>query len=542
MSPKPSPLIEGAGTMNTDFDVAIAGAGPVGLLIANFLGQRGIRTVILEQLPELIDYPRGVGIDDETLRTIQAAGLIDSVMEHVTPNQFMHFTSSSGRIFASLQPTTDEFGFPRRNSFIQPLVDKVLADGLKRYPCVDLRFGQEVAAFEQDDDRVSIQLTGGQPPLTARYLVACDGGNSLIRRSLGIKFEGRTAANRWIVVDIANDPLGAPDSFLHGRPSRPYVSIALPHGLRRFEFMLFDGEAPDDVVSDEMLRSLLQPLIARPDDIDLIRARVYRHNGRLAERFRDGRIILAGDAAHIMPVWQGQGYNSGVRDAFNLAWKLALVVDNKANDSLLDTYGAERREHARAMISLSEAAGVIFSPTNRIVAKCRDTLVRLIGIIPSIRSYFLEMRFKPMPRYKEGALFYPQGYADNSAVGRMFIQPLVDRAEGPVKLDQVLGNGFALLAWGVDPRRWLDDQALRIVEDLGIKIISAVPTTQAAFERKRSDLEIVGDHQGRLKTWFGLQNRAVVLLRPDRFVAAISSPQEVSQAITEFARIASIKS
>ncbi len=527
--------------MHTDFDVAIAGAGPVGLLIANFLGQRGIRTVILEQLPELIDYPRGVGIDDETLRTIQAAGLIDSVMEHVTPNQIMHFTSSSGRIFASLQPTTDEFGFPRRNSFIQPLVDKVLADGLKRYPCVDLRFGQEVAAFEQDDDRVSIQFTGGQPPLTARYLVACDGGNSLIRRSLGIKFEGRTAANRWIVVDIANDPLGAPDSFLHGRPSRPYVSIALPHGLRRFEFMLFDGEAPDDVVSDEMLHSLLQPLIARPDDIDLIRARVYRHNGRLAERFRDGRIILAGDAAHIMPVWQGQGYNSGVRDAFNLAWKLALVVDNKANDSLLDTYGAERREHARAMISLSEAAGVIFSPTNRIVAKFRDALVRFIGIIPSIRSYFLEMRFKPMPRYKEGALFYQQGYADNSAVGRMFIQPLVDRAEGPVKLDQVLGNGFALLAWGVDPRRWLDDQALRIVEDLGIKIISAVPSTQAAFERKRSDLEIVGDHQGRLKTWFGLQNRAVVLLRPDRFVAAISSPQEVSHAIKEFARIASIK-
>jgi 3-(3-hydroxy-phenyl)propionate hydroxylase len=527
--------------MNTDFDVAIAGAGPVGLLIANFLGQRGIRTVILEQLPELIDYPRGVGIDDETLRTIQAAGLIDSVMEHVTPNQIMHFTSSSGRIFASLQPTTDEFGFPRRNSFIQPLVDKVLADGLKRYPCVDLRFGQEVAAFEQDDDRVSIQFTGGQPPLTARYLVACDGGNSLIRRSLGIKFEGRTAANRWIVVDIANDPLGAPDSFLHGRPSRPYVSIALPHGLRRFEFMLFDGEAPDDVVSDEMLHSLLQPLIARPDDIDLIRARVYRHNGRLAERFRDGRIILAGDAAHIMPVWQGQGYNSGVRDAFNLAWKLALVVDNKANDSLLDTYGAERREHARAMISLSEAAGVIFSPTNRIVAKFRDALVRLIGIIPSIRSYFLEMRFKPMPRYKEGALFYQQGYADNSAVGRMFIQPLVDRGDGPAKLDEVLGNGFALLAWGVDPRRWLDDEALRIAEDLGIKIISAVPTTQAAFERKRADLEIVGDHQGRLKTWFGLQNRAVVLLRPDRFVAAISSPQDVSHAIKEFARIASIK-
>lgn len=312
--------------MANDFDVAIVGAGPVGLLLANFLGAEGLRVVVLEKLPTLIDYPRGVGIDDETLRTVQAAGLIEQALPHVTHNQIMHFTSSSGRIFASLRPTTDEFGWPRRNSFIQPLLDKVLADGLSRYPNVELRFGQEVTQVSQDEDSVRIAIADASATVRARYLVASDGGNSAIRRALGIGFEGKTAANRWIVVDIANDPIGAPDSFLHGRPSRPYVSIALPHGIRRFEFMLFDGEADGEQVSDDMLRNLLAPLLPDPANIDLIRARVYRHNGRLAERFREGRILLAGDAAHIMPVWQGQGYNSGVRDAFNLAWKLALVA------------------------------------------------------------------------------------------------------------------------------------------------------------------------------------------------------------------------
>ena len=526
--------------MKADFDIAIVGAGPVGLLIANFLGAQGLQVVVLEKLPSLIDYPRGVGMDDETLRTIQAVGLIDQALPHITMNQIMHFTSSSGRIFASLLPTTDEFGWPRRNSFIQPLIDKVLADGLARYPNVTLRFAQDVTQVEQDSNAVNLTVAGSEQPIRARYAVACDGGNSPIRRQLSITFEGKTAANRWVVVDIANDPIGAPDSFLNGRPSRPYVSIALPHGVRRFEFMLFDGEATDDIVPPEMLRSLLAPLIPEPDNIDLIRARIYRHNGRLAERFRDGRIILAGDAAHIMPVWQGQGYNSGVRDAFNLAWKLALVANGKAGDALLDTYGAERREHARAMIALSEAAGVIFSPTNPIVAKLRDGVVRALGLIPSVKRYFLEMRFKPMPRYKEGALVYGSGFKANSAVGRMFIQPQVQTTSGTVRLDDVLGDSFTLLAWGTDPSRWLGERGRHFVEKLGVKIVSAVPLTQMEHERERSDITIIGDTQGRLKTWFGLQNKAIILLRPDQFVAAICTPQELPETLEAFRKAAAI--
>lgn len=530
--------------MREEFDAAIIGAGPVGLLTANYLGAQGLRVVILEALPDLIDYPRGVGMDDECLRAIQAAGLVEAALPHITHNQIMHFTSASGRRFASLLPKTDEFGWPRRNSFIQPLIDRVLASGLSRYPQVELRFGQRVSGIRQDDEGLTISCEDTHAIIRAQYAVAADGGASSIRKQLGIAFEGRTDSNRWIVVDIANDPLGTPDSFLNCRPSRPYVSIALPHGIRRFEFLLFDGEAKGDTVSPEMLERMLSSVLPDPRNIDLIRARVYTHNGRLAERFRAGRILLAGDAAHIMPVWQGQGYNSGVRDAFNLGWKLALVLKGRATDALLDSYESERRAHASAMISLSETAGRIFSPTNRLIAWLRDTLVHIAGAVPSVKRYFLEMRFKPMPRYVEGALLLPPDRTPSSPVGKMFIQPHV-RHQGSIKrLDDAIGTGFAILSWGGDPRRWLGPIGKRMVQELDMHLVMAVPETQLDYEGDRladEDLMIVGDSGERLKRWFGEHDTAVILLRPDRFVAFATLPQDLEKGMTEFAKAAALK-
>ncbi|WP_171554431.1 FAD-dependent monooxygenase, partial [Shigella sonnei] len=158
------------------------------------------------------------------------------------------------------------------------------------------------------------------------------------RRTLNVPFEGKTAPNQWIVVDIANDPLSTPHIYLCCDPVRPYVSAALPHAVRRFEFMVMPGETEEQLREPQNMRKLLSKVLPNPDNVELIRQRVYTHNARLAQRFRIDRVLLAGDAAHIMPVWQGQGYNSGMRDAFNLAWKLALVIQGKARDALLDTY------------------------------------------------------------------------------------------------------------------------------------------------------------------------------------------------------------
>ncbi len=516
----------------TDYhaDVVILGAGPVGLTIANYLGQSGVDVLVIEKLDQLIDYPRAIGIDDESLRVMQSVGLVDQVLPHTTPNHWMRFLTPKGRCFASIEPKTDEFGWSRRNAFIQPQVDRVLFEGLQRFANVRVLFSREVADFSQDQSGVVLHMQKGDGPVEtvqARYLVACDGGNSFVRRTLEVPFEGKTAPNQWIVIDIANDPLGTPNIYLCCDPVRPYVSAALPHGIRRFEFMVMPGETEAELSKPENLRKLLAKVLPNPDRVELIRQRVYTHNARLAGRFRVDNILLAGDAAHIMPVWQGQGYNSGIRDANNLAWKLAIVVKGLADPSLLDTYEQERRNHARAMIDLSVTAGHLLAPPKRWMGTVRDGISWLLNYLPPVKRYFLEMRFKPMPQYTAGALVAAEPALKRSPVGRMFIQPKVLTEDGrKVLLDDVIGNRFAVIVWGTHPTRGLSDEQVAFWKQLGACFIQVLPSVQLEVGREvPEDVIRIGDADGRLKEWFGNYPASIAILRPDRFVAALAIPQ-----------------
>jgi 3-(3-hydroxy-phenyl)propionate hydroxylase len=225
-----------------------------------------------------------------------------------------------------------------------------------------------------------------------------------------------------------------------------------------------------------------------------------------------------------MPVWQGQGYNSGIRDAANLGWKLSAVVRGQARDALLDTYDVERRKHARAMIDLSTMVGRVISPTNRRIATARDLLVRSASIVPTLKRYVLEMRFKPMPRYDQGAVAHlapigPGGTA--SPVGTLFIQPRVDtRAQQDVLLDDVLGPWFAVLCWNNSPRKILGDSAFEAWKCLGTRFFALRPSTQLHWTgHDDPDMEIVGDRTGALKAWFDGHQESVLFLRPDRCIA-----------------------
>ncbi len=238
---------------------------------------------------------------------------------------------------------------------------------------------------------------------------------------MGVSFDGTTSSTRWLVVDVANDPLGHPNSEVGADPARPYVSISIAHGIRRFEFMIHADESDEQAEDPAFVAAMLSKLIPYPDRADIIRRRVYTHHSRIAGSFRKGRLLIAGDAAHLMPVWQGQGYNSGIRDAGNLGWKLAAVVKGQASDKLLDTYDVERRKHARAMIDLSTTVGKVISPTNRRVAGARDVVIRAASLVPTLKRYILEMRFKPMPFYEHGAVVHNQ--PPSPGVGTLFIQP-----------------------------------------------------------------------------------------------------------------------
>lgn len=551
-------------------EVLIVGAGPVGLIVANFLGLYGHSAIVAEQLPELIDYPRGVGIDDESLRTIQALGLSEQVAPHTTPQHIMRVVNGRGKVILTNAPKADEFGWPRKNGFIQPMVDAELAKGLDAYEHVQLRFGHEVTNVTETEDFVEADITvtdtegnTSQRRVRARYLVGTEGGKSPTRKRMGVSFEGQSPATRWLVVDVNNDPLGTPNVFLGADPKRPYVSIGLAHAVRRWEFMIFDHESDEEIVTKPFIHDLLKDHVPDPSSLDVIRERVFTHHGRIAGSFRKGRQIIAGDAAHLMPVWMGQGWNSGARDATNLAWKLAMILDGDAGPDLLDTYTAERTEHAKSMIDLSLTLGSVIKPTNPAVAAARDAVSSTLNLFPQIKSYFSDMRFKPMPRYHDGVLADPTTFEPGHAkakltshtipvltsvskvspVGVQFIQPDVSVEDGTqVKLDDALGSWWAILAWGNDPQRMYSPDELALAHKLRARFVQVVPQPQRerAQGLASEGTIVVGDVTGRLKQWFDDRPTPVLVIRPDRFVAGASLAQTAGRtlrAVTQAAHL-----
>jgi 3-(3-hydroxy-phenyl)propionate hydroxylase len=547
-----------AGVQSLDTEVLIVGAGPVGLTLANLLGGYGVRATVAELGSELIDYPRGVGLDDEALRTFQLAGVVENVLPHTTPEHTIRMVNGKGRILAEVVAPAKDFGWSRRNAFIQPLVDRVLLEGLSRFDNVEVLFSHRMVGYVDGPQsvRVTFELADGTTRvITSRYLVGCDGGRSGTRRGMDVAFEGQTSSTRWLVIDVRNDPLGTPNAYLGADPVRPFVSIALPHGVRRFEFMVFDDETDEHVADPTFVHAMLAPHVPDPAGLDFIRQRVYTHHARIAGQFRRGRVLIAGDAAHLMPVWQGQGYNSGVRDATNLAWKLAAVLRGTAGDGLLDTYDAERRDHVRAMIQVSVAMGRILSPTNKTVGRLRDVAAAGLNMAPPAKRWIAEMRYKPKPRFHTGALVDASGpAASRSPVGQMFPQPRVDtRDRQDVLLDEVLGPWFAVLVWGNDPRVVMDKEALAALRQLGARLVSVRPPTQLHWEppangglieggrvTEGGDVTVLGDRTGRLKAWFDEHLVGVAFVRPDRYVAAACVAQDASRVTGSLATALSL--
>uniref|UniRef100_UPI001C692662 bifunctional 3-(3-hydroxy-phenyl)propionate/3-hydroxycinnamic acid hydroxylase n=1 Tax=Pseudonocardia pini TaxID=2758030 RepID=UPI001C692662 len=386
-------------------DVAVVGAGPCGTTLATLLGRAGVRTVVLDREPAVTPYPRAVAIDDESLRTLQTAGVLADVLPDLIRNVPIRYHSSTGRVLAHVGPSGRPYGHPRRNLFLQPLLERTLRAGLDRFPHVTLHTGTEVTDVDAGADGVRLEAKSGEGlvEVRARYAVGADGGRSLVRQALGIALEGSTAPSRWLVVDVAGDTLDAPYSAVHCDPDRPTMTIPLPYAHRRFEFKLLPGEEDEQAASEGFVAGLLRRFY--PDALPEVQGRrVYWHHSRIAATFGAGPVFLAGDAAHLQPPFFGQGMNSGIRDATNLAWKLAAVTAGRAGPALLDTYDAERRGHATAMVSFATRVGAMYQPRSRRTEIVRDGFFRAVQRIPGARDYILQMRYKPAPRYGAGAV------------------------------------------------------------------------------------------------------------------------------------------
>lgn len=532
--------------MSTEWDVVIAGAGPSGLTLANHLGALGVRTLVLEKLPALIDYPRGVGVDDEALRSFQAVGLVEAVRRHTVPNQIMRFVDQRGRVLAAINPTAQPFGWPRRSGFIQPLVDRELAEGLKRFAHVKLELQRSVEGFVESSAGIRVQVqavdeagssVGSSYSVSAKYLVGCDGGRSPVRTALGLSFDGKSESTKWLVMDLADEPVGTPNVHFVLDDEFPHVVLALPHGVLRYEFMVPDGADEAQFESDENVQRLLARVLPPQVKPRIIRRRVYMHHARIAPTFRKGRVMLAGDAAHLMPVWQGQGFNTGIRDASNLAWKLAMVVQGAAGDALLDTYTQERHAHAGAMIDLSVLVGKIFVPSNPLLRALRNVVGPWLSKLPNLRQYIAEMRFKPMPFFKAGAVVHLGEPDAKGQVGKVFMQPRVGDASGRTgRLDDFVGLRFALLSWSARVDAWVDGESRSILRALNALSVVVRPDCQALDREPPQGGVVLSDVDGAFKRWFDDAPGGVVLLRPDRVVAAVCKPHELAATLRRLAK------
>ncbi len=519
--------------------VVIVGAGPVGLTLANLLGVHGVRTLVLERNAGTVDEPRAIAIDAESLRTMQAIGLYDALAPDMLLGFHVDYLNGRGRRLFTMQLGLTPYGHAQQNSFDQPLLERQLLAGLERFPHVAIRFLHQVERFAQSADGVTVEGHGadGQPfSVAGEYLVGCDGGRSVVRQGLGIEMRGRTAPQKWLVIDTVDPHLA--DTLacrFYCDPARPAMTLRKQHQKRRWEWMLMPGEADADLLDDGRIRALLAPH-TKPDQVVIQRKCVYTFHSIVADRYRDGRVLIAGDAAHMMPPFAGQGMNGGIRDALNLSWKLTLVLRGAAQPSLLDTYQRERRAHVIAATALANRLGAMIQPTSRARAALRDLIFFGLNLTPAGRRAFDRSLIGTLrvPRMREGVLVpsAANGHKTAPLPGQFIVQPPLRRGDGEtVPLDTVLGPGFSVLGYGEDPAQALDAAARQFWADLGATFVHVTPRGTPPVDGA------VEDTSGALGAWFGDHAERVVALRPDRFCAAQFSAQTAAATSAAFARL-----
>lgn len=346
--------------MAFDCDVLVVGGGPTGVTLALLLAKRGVRTIVAEKDADIYPLPRAAHVDHEIMRVFQEVGAADTIMAGSRRTTRYDFLNAAGEVLLRFDGADRiaSGGWPASNMIHQPSVEAALRARLA--DPAELRSGWEMTGFAHDDDGIAARFVTpeGDRTIRARYLVGADGARSPVRKAAGIGFDDLGFEEPWLVIDtLVDDASRLPAVNLQiCDPERPTTCVLMGEGRHRWEFMIKPGEDPDEVASDASIARLMEPWKV-DGAVRFERKAVYTFRARVAERWRAGRVLLAGDAAHQMPPFAGQGLCSGVRDAANLAWKLAAILTDGAPDALLDSYQPEREPNLRGTIGLAIMMG-----------------------------------------------------------------------------------------------------------------------------------------------------------------------------------------
>ncbi len=439
-------------------DVLIVGYGPVGAALAALLGRYGVQTLVIDKASDVLLMPRAIALDNEALRILQMVGLSEDAFEKIIiPEVKMHcpYVGQFGRVNA--EGKID--GHPKLVTFYQPDLEHALRKKVKQYAHVQSQCHLELIDFTQDDDGVIATLENAQKDIftvRAKYLIGADGASSKVRSLIGQDFQGQTYAEDWLIVDAKNRQGKAIDhiEFICD-PKRPTPHMPAPGGRERWEFMLQSGETREEMENPDKIAELLAPWI-NAKDLCIERHAVYRFHARCCDRFQQGRVFLVGDAAHITPPFVGQGLVAGLRDAANLAWKLAWVTRGSASPKILDSYDQERKPHAKKMIELAKMMGHLVMPSNAFLAIAVHGVMKSVRLVPTARAFFEELKIKPANRFQQG-LFYKGSSKSKLLRGGQMPQGQVSLPNNLKCLsDDVLGDTFTIIGVGFDPVSVLD--------------------------------------------------------------------------------------
>lgn len=472
-------------TSKLQCDTLIIGAGPVGVALGCLLAREGVSVIVCEASHEVYPLPRAAHIDHETMRLFQNIGIMHEVLHHTRPVPAYEFLTAKRETLMRFDMPIDKSpsAWPTSNMIHQPPIEEALRRKLTSYENAELRLGWRFKSHHENRDHVSakFQTVEGERSISARYLIGADGGSSPVREAAGIQLFDYDFEEPWLVIDtIVKDHGRLPKVNLQiCDPKRPTTCVLMGPGRHRWEFMLKPDETSEQVLDEAFIHELLEPWKVE-GAVEIERKAVYRFHALIAKDWRKGRVLLAGDAGHQMPPFAGQGLCSGLRDAWNLGWKLGLICKGEADHALLNTYQSEREPHVRSIIDIALMMGKTVCILDEEAAAERD--VKMVQQFKEGGASSGGISYAPI---SEGCILI-----GSAGAGELFPQPY----SGDLRLDDILGRG----AW--------------LIERSAIQKPHLQPFA--------SDL----------KRWFDKKDVAAVLIRPDRYVFGTGEAEKLKDA------------